>query len=228
MSEAYELEPEKKIGPVLDALAEAYGMTENPTIRDALIKAVNLIVRVQNYGGGWRYSPHPMRGDMSVTVMEVMALRAAAEAGIYVPDETIEHAMKFINACWMEKGHGWCYQPPRSHGVNRNRTAAGIVCLQSLGRHDDPRIPKAVATLRRKAFKSNDRLDKRFYWYGHYYASVALYHYGGEVWKEYYPKICRKILNDWQKSGHYRKTLDTAWAVLVMGVPYRYLPIYQR
>ena len=156
------------------ALAEAYGMTSNPSIRDALIKGVDLIVQCQDYGGGWRYSPRPSKGDMSVTVMQVMALRAAAETGVYVPDETIEHAMRFINDCWNPEKAGWTYMKRRGT-INFNRTAAGIVCLQSLGRYDDPRLKRAVESVQQRAFNE----DKgRHFWYGHYYASVALYHYG--------------------------------------------------
>jgi len=43
-----------------------------------------------------------------------------------------------------------------------------------------------------------------------------------------YTEADAKVLNDWASSRHYRDIIDTAWAVLVIGVPYRYLPIYQR
>lgn len=206
------------------ALAEAYGLTHNPDIREVLIKAIDLLVETQDYGGGWRYEPHMMKGDLSVTVMQVMALRSCTELGIYVPEETINHAIKFIRYCWTEKRQGFGYTGPGE--VNYNRTAAGVVCLQSVGLYDDPIIPKAIETIDKLSFDP-DR-DRKHYWYGHYYASVALYHHGGDVWKRYYPKICTKVLDDWAESGHYREVLDTSWAILVIGVPYRYLPIYQR
>ena len=205
------------------ALAEVYGMTQNPAIRDALIKAIDLIVETQDYGGGWRYEPRRMQGDLSVTVMQVMALRAGAESGIYVPQETIDLAIKFIRSCWNEAERGFGYTGVGP--INFNRAAAGIVCLQSVGLYDDPMVPKAVETVTRLAFEPGDRA---YYWYGHYYASVALYHYGGDAWKDYYPRICKKVQDDWTREGHYGDVLDTAWAILVIGVPYRYLPIYQR
>jgi len=205
------------------ALAEAYGMTRNPRIRESLIMAVDLIVHTQHYGGGWRYKPVMTPGDLSVTVMQVMALRAVAEIGILVPDETISHAVTFIERCWSEKEHGFGYAGPKP--INFNRTAAGVVCLQSVGLHDNPRVPRAIATINKLAF---NRISNSNFWYGHYYASIALYHYGGESWKDYYPRICTKVLKDWEQTGHYPKVLDTAWAILVIGAPYRYLPIYQR
>ncbi len=205
------------------ALSEAYGMTQNPKIREALIKAVELIVYCQHSEGGWRYHPKPMKGDLSATVMQVMALRASAEAGIYVPQETIDHAVRFIKGCWQEKQQGFSYM--RGGGKkNFNRLGAGVVCLQSVGLHKTPMIPAAIKELQKMGIKKKGS----HYWYGHYYASIAFYHYGGPPWKNYYPKICNKILREWGKSSHYKSILDTSWAILVMGVPYRYSPIYHR
>lgn len=207
------------------AFSEAYGMTSNPRLRNALIKAVNLIVETQDAGGGWRYQPRPEKGDISVTVMQVMALRAAVESGIYVPKETIDRAIKFISSCYVEKEKGFSYMP-RSGQAGFARTAAGLVCLQTVGRHDDPIIPGVVDYIMHTAF--DPAKNREFYWYGNYYASIGLYHYGGDPWKEYYPKIKQKILKDWNSRANYGSVLDTSWAVLILGVPYRYLPIYQR
>ena len=205
-------------------LTECLGMTQNPRIRATVIRAVDLIVDVQHGEGGWRYQPRVERGDISVTVMQVMALRAANEAGIFVPGETIDRAISFIKACYDAEEKGFKYMPGNGDAAFP-RTAAGLVCLQSVGLYEDPIIPDIVDYLMTGAFTSE---KQGHYWYGHYYASVGLYHYGGEPWKTYYPQIKEKILRDWQNSGHYHQLLDTSWAVLILGVPYRYLPIYQR
>src|SRR5205823_2049382 len=63
-------------------LGEVYGMTGNTRCREALIKAVRLIVTTQNGEGGWRYNPVPLDADLSVTICEIMGLRAARNAGI--------------------------------------------------------------------------------------------------------------------------------------------------
>ena len=57
-------------------LGEIYGM--NPSderVRDALGRAVRLIVDSQNEEGGWRYNPVPLDADVSVTICEIMALQ---------------------------------------------------------------------------------------------------------------------------------------------------------
>lgn len=38
-------------------LAEAYGTTSRPDLRQKLAKAVQLIINTQNDEGGWRYEP---------------------------------------------------------------------------------------------------------------------------------------------------------------------------
>lgn len=206
------------------ALTEAYGMTRNPRIRTAIIKAINLIVETQHPEGGWRYNPKVEKGDISVTVMQVMALKAAVEAGIYVPKETMKRAIKFVKACYNPKEKGFAYM--RGGGSAKfARTGAGLVSLQTVGLHKDSTLPDIVQYL----MKHGDPNKKEHhYWYGHYYMSVGLYHYGGPAWKAYYPKIKKKILKDWGQHGHHNDALTTAWAIMIMGVPYRYLPIYQR
>src|SRR5208337_3873735 len=66
-------------------LAEAYGMTHRPEIREKLQKAVRLIIDTQNNEGGWRYQPVRRDADLSVTICQINALRAARNAGLYVP-----------------------------------------------------------------------------------------------------------------------------------------------
>ena len=203
------------------ALSEVYGMSSNPRLRTALIKAINLIVSTQDTGGGWRYQPKIEPGDISITVMQVMALRSAAEAGIYVPKETMDRAIIFIKGCFNQDSHGFGYTG--KGGAAFPRTAAGVVSLQTLGLQADPIIPQAIDYIMKNGFTKQGN-----YWYGHYYASVALYHYGGDQWKSYYPRIKKKILSDWAANTRYQGTLATAWGVMILGVPYRYLPIYQR
>ena len=71
-------------------LAEVYGMTLDVMVREKLAKAVQLIVTSQNDEGGWRYEPTSEDADLSVTICQVMALRAARNAGIYVPKAVVD------------------------------------------------------------------------------------------------------------------------------------------
>ena len=74
-------------------------------------KTVNLIVGCQNYDGGWRYEPRPTGADISVTIMQVMALRAAKNAGLHVKDEVLNKAIGYIKSCYNEYTGGFTYMP---------------------------------------------------------------------------------------------------------------------
>ena len=65
------------LGAVMLATVSDYGMTGDETIKEKLQKAVKLIEKTQNHEGGWRYQPAPYDADISVTICEVMGLRAA-------------------------------------------------------------------------------------------------------------------------------------------------------
>ena len=61
-------------------------MTHRPEIREKLQKAVRLIIDTQNGEGGWRYQPVRRDADLSVTICQVNALRAAPEEGWEIGD----------------------------------------------------------------------------------------------------------------------------------------------
>ena len=77
-------------------LAEVYGMYSDPTIREKLTRAVELIINTQNDEGGWRYDPKRNEADISVTICQVMALRAARNAGVFVSNETIDACVDYV------------------------------------------------------------------------------------------------------------------------------------
>src|SRR5262249_16660112 len=77
-------------------LAEAYGMSPREDLKEKLERAIKLMVLTQNYQGGWRYQPAPNDADISVTICQIMALRAARGAGIKVPKRTIDMAIDYV------------------------------------------------------------------------------------------------------------------------------------
>src|SRR5436309_3910318 len=58
------------------ALAELYGQTRSPAMRQKLERIIKVIIASQNTEGGWRYRPVARDADISVTVLPVVALRA--------------------------------------------------------------------------------------------------------------------------------------------------------
>lgn len=210
------------------ALAELWGMTGDDTIKPVLKKAVDLIVGTQNREGGWRYQPSPNDADISVTIMQVMALRAAKNGGMHVKDDTMKKAIAYINRCYDPRTGGYSYQPHQPAGFAR--TAAGACVLQLTGEYEAREIPKAITYLK-------DHFETRqHFWYGHYYAAHAMHQVGGKDWEEWYQKLNMALLPQQNTDGSWSTrdsegvgpVYQTAIAVIVLSIPMNYLPIYQR
>ena len=62
------------------------------------------IIECQNQHGGWRYNVFTRDSDLSVTVCQLQALRAARNIGIRVPKTTIDRAVAYVQACQVPSG----------------------------------------------------------------------------------------------------------------------------
>ncbi|QEL18214.1 prenyltransferase/squalene oxidase repeat-containing protein [Limnoglobus roseus] len=211
------------------ALTQVYGMTGDEEVKKVLKKAVDLILKSQNSEGGWRYDPTPTAADISVTIMQVMALRGAKDSGLHVPDSTIKNALKYIDKCHDARTGGYKYMP-YSAGAGYARTAAGVCVLQLSGEYEAAQIDDAVKYLER------EESDRTHFWYGHYYAAHAFHQLGGKKWEDYYTRMKDTLLSRQKSSGEWLERMEqqngaayqTAIAVLILSVPSDYLPIYQR
>jgi squalene cyclase len=211
------------------ALTQVFGMTKEEEVKKTLKKSIDLIVKTQNSEGGWRYEPTPSAADISVTIMQVMALRGAKDSGLHVPDETMKKAIAYIGRCYDSRYGAYKYQP-YSSGPGYARTAAGVCVLQLCGEYEAKEIARAVEWME----KSAD--DAQHFWYGHYYAAHAFHQLGGKKWEAYYSRLTKWLLitqkngGEWSErmEGHVGPVYQTSIAVLILSVPANYLPIYQR
>ncbi len=234
------LSPNPSNGPMYEhglttlALVEAYGQIPTTQMRNSVQQAVNLIVQSQSPVGGWRYQPVPADADLSVTVMQVVALKSALNARLTVPAETMEKALDYVKKCAYPEG-GFCYQPGHAEGPAPARTAAGILCMQLLGAFDDPAVTKGLDWLD----NVNYQKDIPYFWYMNYYAMQAHFQAGGKYWAHWHPKV-RKFLFENQKQdgsweGFGEQTVNgsafcysTALGALCLEVYMHFLPVYQR
>ena len=213
-------------------LCEVYGMSTQPELRDRLGLAVELIVRSQNDEGGWRYQPQPNDADMSMTVCQVMALRAARNAGIAVPRETINKAIAYVKSCQNADG-GFRYTLTGGEQQSQfARSAAGVVALYNAGIYEGSEITSGLDYLEqfRPGKEGFDRGG--YYFYAQYYAVQAMWHAGGERWQQWYPTIRDELLArqraDYSWADSICAEYGTAMACIVLQVPNNYLPILQR
>jgi hypothetical protein len=219
-------------------LGEVYGMTaggpdtaQSARVHDALVKAVRLIVQSQNPDGGWRYNPVPYDADISVTICEIMALRSARNAGIETPKETIDRAVEYVRRCQNPDG-GFKYQLT-SGGSAWPRSAAGVASLYYAGIYEDDAISEGLEYLERTAFPGQRRAQGAHYFYGHYYAVQTMYLAGGEHWGAWWPAIREELLELQNPDGswsdnHAGSAYGTAMALIILQMPKRYLPIFQK
>lgn len=218
-------------------LGELYGMTAgggdtqlSQRVHLAVLKAVRLTESTQNEEGGWRYNPVPNDADISVTITQIMALRSARNAGIEVRKDTIDKAVAYVRRCQNADG-GFRYQGDPGPSA-WPRSAAGVASLQYAGFYDDPGVPAGIQYLMAEAFPG--RLQMRaHYFYGHYYAVQCMYLAGGEAWETWWPAVRKELLDAQQPDGGWQdqsvgNAYGTAMALIVLQMPKRYLPIFQK
>ena len=219
------------------ALAEAYGLTKDPALKDPLERAIGFILRSQNKRlGGWRYKAGSNDCDTSVVGWQVMALTSARMAGIEVPEQSLQLAEAWLArvASGPQKGR-YSYQENR--GPTPTMTAEAMFCRQIMGtpRTDDRQAGSADYL---RTSLPNPRNANYYYWY---YGALALHQHQGEIWREWNAKMKEVLLESqaregaeagsWPDNGQWvkkrgGKVMSTAMAALSLEVYYRYLPMY--
>jgi squalene cyclase len=214
-------------------LGEIYGMNgEDARVRDTLTRAIDLIINSQNQEGGWRYNPVPYDADISVTICEVMALRSARNAGIKVPKETIERAIAYVRSCQNSDG-GFRYMSTTGTSL-WPRTAAGVASLYYAGVYSDNSIDRGLNYLIDAVNPGSENTGaEAHYFYGHYYAVQAMYLAGGKRWAQWWPNIRDEMISKQAVNGGWMdyqagQAYSTSMALIVLQMPKRYLPIFQK
>ena len=224
-------------------LAEVYGMAGGAQCKLALERAVNLIVDSQNQQGGWRYNPFDRETDLSVTVCQLQALRAARNIGIKVPEDTVERAVAYVQKSQVRgrrrgggqfyykiQGRG-AYDKPDEYAIN----AAALTALASAGVYDKALHEPTLDFLEREYGDVADYYGRHyFFWYGNYYACQAFFQTGGSRVRRYYERLYPDLLAMQRPDGSWANTtgpgdeFSTAIACLLLQLPQQYLPIFQR
>jgi hypothetical protein len=214
-------------------LAQAYGMEEDKErqrkIRVALEAAIQLIGRSQSNDGGWLYTPDANGDEGSVTVTQIQALRACRNAGLHVPKQVIDNAIRYIEQSQNPDG-GVSYSV-RARGSRPAITAAACAVLYNAGAYDSPMAEKAFDYARKTCQPTTG--GGGHYFYTQLYWSQAVWQKGEKWWREYYPEIQRYMLRMQQGNGswqgdHVGLVYGTSIALLILQLPYSNLPILSR
>jgi len=237
------------------ALCEAYGMTQDPALREPAQKAINFMVESQDkQRGGWRYRPGNGT-DTSVSGWFMMAFKSGQLAGLDVPAPTFELIEGYLDQSQVSKSVRHLYRynpfaadtPEQRHGreVTPVMTSAGLLMRLYFGwqRGQTEMTAGADYLLEHPPVPGTKDATLRdtYYWY---YSTQVLFHMGGERWKKWngtlYPMLIQTQVTEGPNAGSwdpYQPTADL-WAkyggrlyvttlnLLSLEVNYRHLPLY--
>jgi hypothetical protein len=240
-------------------LAEVTGMVHDRALREELReklrRAVTLILDAQkrNPEGAWRYLPNSGDADLSVTICQIMALRSARNAGIFVPKSAVDKCTDYVMLCQDRREGFFRYMKqvgPMGGAAGFARTAAGVSALNSAGYYlntDTSQIANDAERRRAQEAVTGVKLGLQFllrnkpngflrpdmhYFYGHYYAVQAMWTAGGTYWSEWYPAVRDELVNRQSGDGSWIDQIcshyGTAMACIILQVPNNYLPILQK
>jgi hypothetical protein len=207
------------------ALAETYGALEDDRIGPALQNAVNLIISSQsrNPFNAWRYSPESTDADTTVSGAQIVALFAARNAGLSIPEDAIQKGMKYFITCQTPEG-GFGYTS--ASGPNAARTAIGCLIF-ALSKEKDAQAYKIAFEFLQKAPPENS-----YQHYYLYYGAQAFFHNSPAAWQVWNRKNIKSLAasqnpeGGWE--GQFGTTFTTSASLLSLALNYRYLPIYER
>ncbi len=228
------------------ALAEAYGVVDDRTlwseegasgkgrsIGQSLELAVKLAVSSakQNSMGAWRYSPEAKDHDTSVSGAVLMGLLGARNAGIEVPDETVDRAIKYFAAMTGPNGQVGYANPG---GGSDATTSIGTLVMAIARRKDLPQFKLAVEYL--KQHSQGATQQSPYPNYTRYYRAQALFQADVEAWQQWNNRLVQELKAQRKPDGSLATQAGpdggpfagTSLTLLSLAVNYRFLPIYER
>jgi len=212
----------------VQALAELSGESSRPEITAILRRGCRLIEHTQNDAGGWRYQPRRADADVSVTAAMVVALEAAAAAGIAVSDETVQQGVAYLLRLQNEDG-GFRYQSAAGPS-GPARTAAAIVALR-LASPDAVEAVSAGRSWLGEHSISPDPADG-YAAYGILASSIAAWQAGEAAWAEWYAGAAAELLAAQAADGSWPDAscpeYGTAAAILSLTIANGLLPGWKR
>jgi hypothetical protein len=218
-------------------LGEEEDLSRRKELVDVLTRAVEFTGRAQTKAGGWGYVS-ATDGDGfdegSTTITQVQGLRGCRDAGIVVPREIIDKAVKYIRDCTGPDG-GVQYSS-KGGGGRPAITAAAIACLFNAGEYDDKYVPKLL-TYANQHIGSISNQSFGHWHYAHLYYSQVMYREGGKTWQNYrlkmFPKLISEATDDkkqyaYWSQGYIGNVFTTSINLTILQLDKGNLPIYQR
>ncbi|MEM9284175.1 MAG: squalene--hopene cyclase, partial [Verrucomicrobiota bacterium] len=225
------------------ALAEAYGVVDENVLWDsstapedrksiaaALEEAIQLSAEAQrnNRWGGWRYSPTSTDADTSVTGSVLMGLLACRNAGLSVPDETIDNALTYMKRNTASSGFVAYSGGIGGGGESMARSSVATLVYAVAHKREWEEYENTLSHISAKL----DHKETSHTHYFYYYMAQALFQGDPDSWEKWNLQTAR-MLSEQQSdngsfSGSYGEAYGTAMSLLALALNYRFLPIYER
>jgi hypothetical protein len=222
-------------------MAEVYGVLDEDTLWDASVnvkdrrsigQALELAVRASvtaqknNEWNAWRYSPEATDADTSVSGAVLMGLLAARNAGIRVPDESIEKALEYFRSMTTNRGEVG-YSGIGGGGSANLKAIAALV--YSIGRRKDLKEYQAVLG---QLTVNLEHQEYSYPEYFRYYTAQALFQGDFEAWQKWNRRTAKELKDLQGDDGSFQSqhgaAYGTSMSLLAMALNYRFLPIYER
>jgi hypothetical protein len=212
-------------------LAQCYGMagdfSQEKKLAKAIDAAIDLTAQAQSPEGGWYYTPKGDQDEGSVTITQIQGLRAARDAGFKVKREVIDRAIDYIRRS--QDPDGGVRYTISSGNSSLALTSAGLAVLFGAGDYQSDNVMRAIGYVRRNMEMGPETAH---FHYTHFYLAQAMQQVGGADWDGYFPRIRAELVRARKSDGswpsQYGLAYGTALSLLILELPYRYLPIYER
>jgi hypothetical protein len=218
------------------ALSEAYGAVDESllwegqkpvrSISQALDLAIGLAASSQknNRWGGWRYSPDAKDADTSVTGAMLMGMLAARNAGLKVPDDTLEAALDYMRRSTGKDGSVAYSGGFGGMGESMNRSAIATL-VAAVSKKKDTDEYKATLEHIRSRLEHQEGSYKEYF---RYYMAQALFQGDVDAWGKWNAATIRALAEAQGQDGSYGDAYQTGMSLLALALNYRFLPIYER
>lgn len=223
-------------------LAEAYGAVDDRTLwgtvttnKKSIGAALELAVRSaitsqkKNPLGAWRYSPGATDADTSVSGAVLVGLLAARNAGIEVPDASIDRAISYFKSMTSDTGNVGYSGIGGGMGQSTARTSIASLVFAVSRRQDLPKYKATVTNLTNNL--ESPGMD-HYKEYARYYQSQALFQGDMEAWEKWNKRLIETLKSSQHEDGSFRGNFGTPVAtslnLLSLALNYRFLPIYER
>lgn len=225
------------------ALAEAYGTVDDrslwgstPGNKKSIGGALELAVRCaitsqkKNPLGAWRYSPDAKDADTSVSGAVLIGLLAARNAGIEVPDSSVDRGVSYYEGMTSDNGNvGYSGGFGGGFGESTARTSIASL-VYAVSRRQD--LSKYQATLTKLTGNLERATASNYRDYARYYQSQALFQGDMKSWEKWNRMLVVKLkasqLENGSFSGQFGAATATSLNMLSLALNYRFLPIYER